>query len=139
MSAPLPAPLPAACRTDATPERAIGPAEIAPLVRTTVLLARVWQLDDARMVAILGGMQPESWRRWRAGRVEIVDRERLRRMALLRDIHLATRAASARLGAADWLRARRPELGGRSPLQLLSTGQVEDLARLRDAFATLAA
>ena len=131
--------MPAAIQPVEAPERPVSNAEAGPLVRTTVLLARVWDLRDAQMVAILGGMQPESWRRWCAGRVEIVDRERLRRMALLRDIHVGTRSASAALGAADWIRARQPELGHRSPLQLMTAGRIEDLVRLRDAFATLAA
>ena len=121
------------------PERSVSQAEAAPLVRTTVLMARVWELRDAQMVAILGGMQPESWRRWCAGRIEIVDRERLRRMALLRDIHLATRAEAAALGAADWIRARQPRLGRRSPLEMMASGRIDDLVRLRDAYASLAA
>ncbi|WPY93963.1 antitoxin Xre/MbcA/ParS toxin-binding domain-containing protein [Limimaricola variabilis] len=129
----------AAIGTAISPERPVSPAETGPLVRTAVLLARVWELGDAQMVAILGGMQPESWRRWCAGCVEIVDRERLRRMALLRDIHLATRTASAGLGAADWIRARQPALAGRSPLQMMASGQIDDLVRLRDAYAPLAA
>ncbi|WP_370160156.1 antitoxin Xre/MbcA/ParS toxin-binding domain-containing protein [Limimaricola soesokkakensis] len=129
----------AAVRSVEAPERPVSPAETGPLVRTAVLLARVWELRDTQMVAILGGMQPESWRRWCAGQVEIVDRERLRRMALLRDIHVATRGASATLGAADWIRARQPALGGRSPLQMMGSGRIEDLIRLRDAFASIAA
>ncbi|MBB3711048.1 hypothetical protein FHS00_000610 [Limimaricola variabilis] len=129
----------AAIGTAISPERPVSPAETGPLVRTAVLLARVWELGDAQMVAILGGMQPESWRRWCAGCVEIVDRERLRRMALLRDIHLATRTASAGLGAADWIRARQPALAGRSPLQMMASGRIDDLVRLRDAYAPLAA
>ena len=129
----------AAIGTAISPERPVSPAESGPLVRTAVLLARVWELGDAQMVAILGGMQPESWRRWCAGCVEIVDRERLRRMALLRDIHLATRTASAGLGAADWIRARQPALAGRSPLQMMASGRIDDLVRLRDAYAPLAA
>ncbi|MGR3463769.1 hypothetical protein [Limimaricola sp.] len=120
-------------------ERQVSPAETAPLVRTAVLLARVWELRDAQMVAILGGMQPESWRRWCAGRVEIVDRERLRRMALLRDIHVAIRGEIAGLGPADWIRARQRALQGRSPLQMMSSGRIDDLVRLRDTFAPLAA
>lgn len=129
----------AAIGTAISPERPVSPAETGPLVRTAVLLARVWELGDAQMVAILGGMQPESWRRWCVGCVEIVDRERLRRMALLRDIHLATRTASAGLGAADWIRARQPALAGRSPLQMMASGRIDDLVRLRDAYAPLAA
>ncbi|SDF19325.1 antitoxin Xre/MbcA/ParS toxin-binding domain-containing protein [Limimaricola pyoseonensis] len=120
-------------------ERPVAAAEARPLVRSTVMLARVWQLRDAQMVAILGDMQPEAWRRWCDGRVEIVDRERLRRMAVLVEIHVATRAASAALGAADWIRARLPELDGRSPLQLMASGRIEDLLRLRDRFAALPA
>lgn len=129
----------AAAQPIEAPERSVSQAEAGPLVRTTVLLARVWELRDAQMVAILGGMQPESWRRWRAGRVEIVDRERLRRMALLRDIHVTTRTEAARLGAADWIRARQPRLGRRSPLEMMASGRIADLIRLRDAYAPLAA
>ena len=129
----------AAVQSVQSPERPVSPSETGPLVRTAILLARVWELRDAQMVAILGGMQPESWRRWCAGQVEIVDRERLRRMALLRDIHIATRPACVGLGAADWIRARQRQLGDRSPLQLMMSGRVEDLVRLRDSYASIAA
>ncbi|EYD73418.1 DUF2384 domain-containing protein [Limimaricola hongkongensis] len=129
----------AAAQPIETAERQVSSAETAPLVRTAVLLARVWELRDAQMVAILGGMQPESWRRWCAGRVEIVDRERLRRMALLRDIHVAIRGETTGVGPADWIRARQSALGGRSPLQVMTSGRIDDLIRLRDTFAPLAA
>ncbi len=115
--------------------RVASATEVKHLVRSVVLMMRVWDLSDATAVAILGGMQTESWFRWKAGVVEIVDRERTRRMIVLTDIHLALRSMSGPLGSSDWLRKRRNEFAGRSALQLMASGVFDDLLTVRDAIA----
>ncbi len=118
----------------------ISDGEARALARAVVSLFRVWELRDADALAILGGLHPGTWRRWSIGCVELVDRDRKQRMRMLVEIHMALRAGRSGPGRGhEWVRQRSAAFGGRSALQVMTGGRLEDLAVVRDRLASTAA
>lgn len=109
----------------------LSEAEGLALVRTGLRLLRRWSASDAQTRAILGGLSPEQHAAWKREKVGTLTPDKIYRLALLLEIHKATRL---RLGttenATGWM--RRPNAGfvEQSPVELIATGELAAIERL---------
>ena len=100
-------------------------------------LARVWTLNDANLLQLLGLADPGEIMRLREDLPEALHHEVLERLAMLLDILQALRTLLPRADAADtWIKRphEAPLLGGRTPLNLMLD---EGLAGIRAVRAHL--
>lgn len=119
------------------PQRpAITDEEAVALARTTVNLFRRWRLNDAEACSVLGGMAKPTWLRWKNGVIgspRNIEHELRRRMAILMNIHMGLRALfdDPELGYA-WIRNPKRILDGKTPLDIMRRGEIENLIEVRD-------
>lgn len=100
-------------------------------------LARVWALNDAEQLRLLGLSDPSEMIRLREELPEALHHEVLERLAMLLDIYHALHTLLPRADAADtWIKRpnEAPLLGGRTALDLMVEG---GLASIRDVRAYL--
>lgn len=120
-----------------------GPAHEAALtqagIRAVLNIGRLWNLTDADLSVLLGGVGVSSVRRWRrslgngALRVD-VRRDLQDRLSLILGIYKALQILFPDPVQSDgWIRrpSSSPVLGGRSALEVMLGGGVEDLYRVR--------
>ena len=108
--------------------------EAAALARTMVNPFRFWQLEDSEACALLGGMSKRAWTRWKEGMIDHPERihnELRRRMAILIGVHvgLCGLFAEPECGYA-WVRSPNKTLKGKTPLDIMMQGKIEDLIRV---------
>jgi uncharacterized protein (DUF2384 family) len=78
------------------------------------------------------GVSERTFRRWRDGEYGRVNRDLADRMSYVLGIHKALRIVFAEPAQGHrWMNAANARLDGRTPLQLLLQGGMEDLRRLR--------
>jgi hypothetical protein len=85
-------------------------------------------LGDDLLAALVGGISPSSLRRYSAGERETPDEVAWRLHALAR-IVAALRGSYNAYGIRRWFQRRRPQLGERTPGQVLIDAESEDDAR----------
>ena len=106
--------------------------QVQAMQRAVINLFGHWNVNDVDAAIILGGIAPRTFRRWREGDLGRVNRDLADRMSLLLGIHKALRIifADAQAGY-RWMVAPNEAFAGRSALDVLRQGGMEDLVRLR--------
>lgn len=98
----------------------------------TIDLFAHWEIgaDDAAM--LLGGISSKTFRRWKDGDYGRVSRDQADRMSLLLGIHKALRIlyADAARGY-RWIGAANTVFDGKSALDIMLRGGIEDIRRIR--------
>ncbi|ODT66582.1 MAG: hypothetical protein ABS75_26255 [Pelagibacterium sp. SCN 63-23] len=120
-------------RTEAFPDiPAITEAEAAAMARAVLRLFDRWQVSDAEARAILGGLAPRTYARWKAGEAGRIDRDLATRLSLLMGIHKGLRYlfTDPERGYA-WVKKPNLAFGGASPLALMAEGSMFALSRVR--------
>lgn len=106
--------------------------EALALARATVNLAKVWQLTDFEACALLGGMPPHTWARWKNGSHGRIHRDLRARMADLMGIHGSLRYLFKTPSQGyKWIRKPNAAFNGISALQIMLRGEISDLAMIR--------
>lgn len=120
-------------RTQALPDiPAITDAEAEAMARAVVRLFEHWQLSDADARAILGGMAPRTFARWKAGEHGRIDRDLATRLSLLMGIHKGLRYlfSEAERGY-GWVKRPNTAFGGSTPAAVMAEGSMFALMRVR--------
>jgi uncharacterized protein (DUF2384 family) len=111
---------------------AYAPDEIEAMQRTVGAIFGRWGVTDVDAAVILGGISPKTYRRWRDGEYGRVNRDLADRMSCILGIHKALRIIFAEPAQGyRWMNQPNAGFAGRTPLQLLLRGGMEDLLRLR--------
>lgn len=92
-------------------------------------LARRWSLSDDEQLILLGVSSKSTLRRWRRGNVMALRRETFERLSLLFRIFTALHLFFDERRADEWVRLpnKAALFGGRSALELMLSGRIEDL------------
>lgn len=120
-------------RTHAEPDiPRITDAEAQAMVRAVLRLFERWQVSDAQAREILGGLAARTYARWKTGEIGRIDRDLATRLSLLMGIHKGLRYlfTDPERGYA-WVKKPNPILGGQSPVEIMSGGDIFSLARIR--------
>jgi hypothetical protein len=111
---------------------AYAPAEIEAMQRAVGAIFARWGVSDVDAAVILGGISPKTFRRWRDREYGRVNRDLADRMSYILGIHKALRIIFAQPAQGySWMSQANAAFGGRTPLQLLLRGGMDDLRRLR--------
>jgi uncharacterized protein (DUF2384 family) len=98
-------------------------------------LARLWALTDTERLKLLGITSKSTLRRWRKGQVTALRRDTFERISLLFGIFRVLNELFGPSGVADeWIRRpnRATLFQGRSALEFMLSGRVEDIRAVRD-------
>lgn len=108
------------------------PNEESALVRTTLQIFRNWKVDDARVFRILGMPDVGQFKAWQTGAFGQISGDVLDRMALVLAIHTSLRIwfREPARGYA-WMHRSNSIFEGLSPIDLIETGDVAAIVRLR--------
>jgi Protein of unknown function (DUF2384) len=119
----------------ASPQRI---AEILPLDRQSLALEGFfqimnrWNASNAQSRAILGNPPERTFFDWKKGKVGRVPNDTLRRIGYVAGIWKALQIVYSDPTIADsWVSRANSALGGQTPLQRMSAGDVTDLAAVR--------
>jgi uncharacterized protein (DUF2384 family) len=105
--------------------------EAEAMFRACVNLFRLWQISDAD-AAILLDLPSRTFARWKAGAIGRIDRDQKARLSNLMGIHKAMRIIFRGADRAyGWIRASNRVFGGRSALDVMLSGELTDLMRVR--------
>ena len=89
-------------------------------------------VSDVDAATILGGISPKVYRRWKARDYGRVTQDLADRMSNILGIHKALRIIFAEPGAGyAWIGAANSTFGGRSPLDVMKRGGMDDILRVR--------
>ena len=95
-------------------------------------LAAEWGLTPADQLALLGQPSRRTYYRWRAGEVAGLPADTLERISVLVGIYKALAILlPARERAASWVARENAAFGGRSALEVMRQGRVDDLYQVR--------
>ncbi|MDZ7602554.1 MAG: antitoxin Xre-like helix-turn-helix domain-containing protein [Hoeflea sp.] len=109
-----------------------GEDEIRAMQRTVMNIFARWGVTDVDAATILGGISPKTYRRWKAKDYGRVTRDLADRMSNILGIHKALRIIFAEPGAGyAWIGAANSTVGGRSPLDVMKRGGMDDILRVR--------
>ena len=105
--------------------------EAAAMFRAATNLFRLWSATDEQ-AAVLLDLPVRTYRRWKAGGVGRIDRDRKARLSNLLGIHKALRIifAEPQRGYA-WVQSPNAAFGGRRALDVMLGGELTDLMRVR--------
>jgi hypothetical protein len=105
--------------------------EAAAMFRAAANLFRLWSVNDEQ-AAVLLDLPVRSYRRWKAGEIGRIDRDRRARLSNLLGIHKALRIVfrEPQRGYA-WVQAANDAFGGRTALNVMLGGELTDLMRVR--------
>lgn len=109
----------------------IADDEAAAMFRAAANLFCLWAVTDDQ-AAILLDLPVRSYRRWKAGTIGRLDRDRKARLSNLLGIHKALRIVFhvPQRGYA-WIQAPNAAFGDRSALEVMLGGELTDLMRVR--------
>ena len=109
--------------------------EISPTaVRLFLRLADVWQLSVDQRRTLLGGISRPTYYNWLRGKVGTLSRDQLERISLVLGIQKGLRLLFAdEASAGRWFTSPNADVpfGGRSPLERMTGGGMDDLYALR--------
>ncbi len=120
-------------RTTAMPEIArITDAEAEAMARAVIRLFERWQISDSEARDILGGLAARTYARWKAGETGRIDRDLATRLSLLMGIHKGLRYlfADPERGY-TWVKKPNPDFGGQSAVDVMASGDIFALWRVR--------
>lgn len=106
----------------------------APAVRLFFRVADLWGLSVDQRRAILGDISRQTYHNWQKGGVAALTRDQLERISLVLGIVKGLRLVfAADENALRWLKAANKdfEFGGKSPLDRMTRGGVNDLYAVR--------
>jgi hypothetical protein len=106
----------------------------APALRLFFRAAEVWGLNVEQRRAVLGDVSRQTEHNWRNGAPGVLTRDQLERVSLVLGILKGLRLVFADdAQGMRWLRAPNRDLtfGGRSPLDRITAGGMEDLYAVR--------
>jgi uncharacterized protein (DUF2384 family) len=120
-------------RTDAAPDVAqISPSEAEAMARAVIRLFERWRLSDTEARQVLGGLPARTYARWKAGEPGRIDRDLATRLSLLMGIHKGLRYLfSDPARGYDWVGRPNAAFGDRTPLAVMTQGDIFSLARVR--------
>ena len=105
--------------------------EAQAMFRACLNLFRLWQITDAD-ASILLDLSPRSFARWKTGAAGRIGRDQKARLSNLIGIHKALRLIFRESDRAyTWLRAPNTVFGGRPALDIMLSGDLTDLMRVR--------
>ena len=105
-----------------------------PGLRTLFNIAAEWGLTVDQQRALLGGVAPSTYHKWKAGAVGTLSYDQLERTSLVLGIYKALKLLFADdASGMRWLKAPNTDLpfGGGSPLQRMLRGSIDDLYAVR--------
>lgn len=95
-------------------------------------LAAAWQLDTETQRSLLGSPSRRTLFRWRAGETAALPRDTLERISVLTGIYKALHILLPVAERADaWIQRPNADFGGRSALDVMRQGSVDDLYTVR--------
>lgn len=106
----------------------------ASAVRLFLGLAELWRLSVDQRRTLLGDISRPTYHNWRSGKVGTLTRDQIERISLLLGIHKGLRLLFADEGSAGrWFMSpnRDTAFGGRSPLERMLGGSIDDLYAVR--------
>lgn len=100
--------------------------------RAIISLFDRWGVSDVSAAIILGGISAKTFRRWKDADYGRVNRDLADRMSNLLGIHKALRIifTDAARGY-EWIKAENKAFSGKSALDILKQGGMEDIIRIR--------
>ena len=109
-----------------------GEDEVRAMQRTIVNIFDRWRVSDVDASTVLGGISAKTFRRWKDGEFGRVNRDLADRMSNLLGIHKALRIifSDPQTGYA-WIKTENDALAGKSPLEVMKGGGMEDVVRIR--------
>ena len=118
----------------------ITDAEAEELAPAIVRLFGHWKLDDVQARKLLGGISTHTWTNWKNGvfgHLVLRRRDLRMRMAHLIAVHhgLRKRFSDPESGY-EWIRRRNDAFEGRSALDVMLYGEMNDLAYIRERVNT---
>jgi Antitoxin Xre/MbcA/ParS C-terminal toxin-binding domain/Antitoxin Xre-like helix-turn-helix domain len=118
------------------PESPLGSSystdELRAMQRTVIALFARWGVSDVDASTILGGISAKTFRRWKDGDFGRVNRDLADRMSNLLGIHKALRIIFVDPATGyKWMRANNAAFQGRSALDVMKQGGMEDIVRIR--------
>ena len=106
----------------------------APAIRLFFNVAELWDLAVDQRRAILGDVSKQTYHNWKAGKIGALTRDQIERISLVLGILKGLRLVfSDDAAAIRWLKAENRDLpfGGRSPLDRMTAGGINDLYEVR--------
>ena len=105
--------------------------EAAATFRAAVNLFRLWAITDEQGATLLD-LPVRSYRRWKAGEIGRIDRDKRARLSNLMGIHKALRIIfqEPQRGYV-WVQAPNAAFDGKSALDAMQGGELTDLMRVR--------
>ncbi|WP_235917211.1 MbcA/ParS/Xre antitoxin family protein [Maritimibacter harenae] len=106
--------------------------ESCAMVGAVVRLFDRWSVADTEALVLLGDLPAQTWSEWKAGTVHSVARDVEARLAHLLAIHRALRTIFTDVQRGyRWVRQPNTAFGGRSALDVMRQGNVDDIVRVR--------
>ena len=105
--------------------------EAEAMFRACVNLFRLWRLSD-NDAAVLLDVPVRTFARWKAGAIGRIGRDQKARLSNIMGIHKALRIIFREPDRAyGWIRASNSAFGGRSAIDVMLSGELTDLMRVR--------
>jgi hypothetical protein len=105
--------------------------EAGAMFRACVTLFRLWGLSDSD-AAVLLDLPPRTYSRWKTGAVGRISRDQKARLSNIMGIHKALRIIFREPDRAyGWIRASNSAFGGQSAIDVMLSGELTDLMRVR--------
>jgi hypothetical protein len=105
--------------------------EAQAMFRACVNLFRLWRLSD-NDAAVLLDLPVRTFARWKAGTIGRIGRDQKARLSNIIGIHKALRIIFREPDRAyGWIRASNSAFGGRSAIEVMLSGELTDLMRVR--------
>lgn len=105
--------------------------EAEAMFRACVNLFRLWRLSD-NDAAVLLDLPTRTFARWKTGAIGRIGRDQKARLSNIIGIHKALRIIFREPDRAyDWIRASNSTFGGRSAIDVMLSGELTDLMRVR--------
>lgn len=106
--------------------------EVQAMQRAVINLGKRWEINDAQMAVLLGGLSSRTFARWKTGEYGAPSVDVCARMSNLLGIHKALRLLfkDAARGY-GWIKRANDTFDGQSALEIMLRGQLTDLMRVR--------
>jgi len=105
--------------------------EAGAMFRACVNLFRLWHISD-NDAAVLLDLPVRTFARWKAGSIGRIDRDQKARLSNLMGIHKALRIIFREPDRAyGWIKAPNRTFGGRAAIDVMLSGDLTDLMRVR--------
>lgn len=106
--------------------------QVQAMQRAIIRLFAHWNVTDKDAAILMGGISPKTFARWKNREYGKVSRDQADRMSLLMGIHKALRIIySDAVRGYRWIGAPSDLFDGRSALDIMLRGGIEDIRRIR--------